>query len=552
MEGSLSSSSASATHDMKVKDESDTAKVELNSEPGSMSSSTSPLSSDSTGTSRSTAVHHSTTLVHNIEDGNSIGDGEGSDGDTDTEPDIDASNGDDFTFGHGLEHTDTEIFDDHTESTHNDYGIQSSLMSVPSQLIRDTMDEVLLMLGVNEVDEDDKGDEGQRMSAEPADTDTEDGEVFTSSQSSISSYISTSSQSSSDSSASSLLSLAAATNLLNVPGTPSGALPLLPPPPNPPTIQAQAIGPSHSALWRENDAARLEPVSRNPHGINQLFRRSITKGIPALEDDEDGPVASGSGTCRPDLSSSSSFSIDGNCCDSSDSPTSSDNTVPLTARILSTSSSMIGLFGEFEEVEANTNAEIAAEEAPATNVTAVVSPSASSTDPSLDTSLDPQTLTETMIATTSKRKRSPSPSRTVDSGQASGSQLLVGNFNNLSHSPASFLDNSLPATNVFDSMPQPPPAKKARTEDDTALEAPPRRIHQRTRTTTVPLTSSASFNSTFHSPVAGRRLLRRRHTTGALRPDDRENMSTVPSSLNFEFFRTLKGIKKGKGKERAI
>ncbi|KAJ3918980.1 hypothetical protein F5877DRAFT_78490 [Lentinula edodes] len=81
---------------------------------------------------------------------------DGSGSDTDTE-----SNVGDSKSGNGLEHTDTEIIGDVSASGAGYSGSQSSLMSVPSQLIRDTMDEVLAKPNDGKNDEEGKDGTGK-------------------------------------------------------------------------------------------------------------------------------------------------------------------------------------------------------------------------------------------------------------------------------------------------------------------------------------------------------------------------------------------------------
>ncbi|KAJ3905121.1 hypothetical protein F5879DRAFT_921706 [Lentinula edodes] len=81
---------------------------------------------------------------------------DGSGSDTDTE-----SNVGDSKSGNGLEHTDTEIIGDVSASGAGYSGSQSSLMSVPSQLIPDTMDEVLAKPNDGKNDEEGKDGTGK-------------------------------------------------------------------------------------------------------------------------------------------------------------------------------------------------------------------------------------------------------------------------------------------------------------------------------------------------------------------------------------------------------
>ncbi|KAJ3979573.1 hypothetical protein F5890DRAFT_1558567 [Lentinula detonsa] len=205
-------------------------------------------------------------------------DGDGSD--TDTEPDVDGPN-----LGNGFEHTDTEILEDDAGIYH----AGSSLILVPSQLIRDTMDEILPksydIVGVNKDEE--AGIERQGSSSELTDTEADgnggSNEVLV--LSSQPSYASTTSSSSFDT--------------LVPPSSPTNpdTIPEDVPRPHPQPTDASTPSPqpcpgsTPSVIWREHDITRQLPVSRNPRGVNQKFQNSHTSWIPQFlcsQGSEDG------------------------------------------------------------------------------------------------------------------------------------------------------------------------------------------------------------------------------------------------------------------------
>ncbi|KAJ3739628.1 hypothetical protein DFH05DRAFT_1463566 [Lentinula detonsa] len=291
-----SSSSDTSTHTIKVRDDPDTHETEP---PETSFPHTQTLPTcDSMAFSSSRAVHYYTDI------------------DVDEKPDVDGPN-----LVDGFEHTDTEILEDDAGIYHA--GSQSSLISVPSQLIRDAMDEILPKLydvvGVNEDEEAGIERRGSSFELTDAKADGNRGsnEVFV--LSSQSSYASTTSSSSSDT--------------LAPPSSPThpDAIPEDVPHPQPTDastpIPQPCPGPTSSVVWREYDIARQLPVSRNPCGLNQKFQNSHTSWIPRFlcnQESEDG--SEGVDSRREDVQAGH-FLTDSSLADESiDSPDSSAST----------------------------------------------------------------------------------------------------------------------------------------------------------------------------------------------------------------------------------
>ncbi|KAJ3712332.1 hypothetical protein DFJ43DRAFT_77627 [Lentinula guzmanii] len=482
-----------------------------------------------------------------VHEGPNEDDGDGSD--TDTEPDVDGPN-----LANGFEHTDTEILEDDAAIYHA--GSQSSLISVPSQLIRDAMDEILPksydVVGVNEDEEagiERRGSSSQVTDAE-ADGNGGSNEVFV--LSSQSSYASTASSSSSDTLASPSLP------------THSDAIPEDVPRPQPqPTDASTPIpqscpGPTSSVVWREHDIARQLPVSRNPRGVNQKFQNSHTSWISRLLCDKGSEDGSEGVDSRRENVQAGHLLTDSSLADESiDSPDSSASTdvEPSPLRRHSSLSPTSSMEVSEECVRHVQNRDIVNEHEEGTETRIVETLGSSTGIPiSLDmeaplapmgTDTDTEETTTTTVTivsissnSTLKRKRTNenrTRAKSWHSEIALSSQFpdhkddLEKQKQSVS-STSTFIPSSSYCTSIPDSesemeMPGPPPSKRLRIEDDGALT---RIAHsENTKCTGAPLVISSSdtsrspllsltMNSHSDSKKRKRRGMQRYHTAPSL------------------------------------
>ncbi|KAJ3783093.1 hypothetical protein GGU10DRAFT_61562 [Lentinula aff. detonsa] len=546
-----SSSSATSTHIIKVRDDPDTHEPEP---PETSFPHTQTLPTcDSMAFSSSQTVHCYTDI--DVDESNSHSgvhespnedDGDGSD--TDTEPDVDGPN-----LVNGFEHTDTEILEDDAGIYHA--RSQSSLISVPSQLIRDAMDEILPksydVVGVNEDEE--AGIEKRGSSSEVTDAEADgnggSNEVFV--LSSHCSYASTASSSSSD-------PLAPPSS-----STHPDAIPEDVPCPQPQPTDASTLipqpcpGPTSSVVWLEHDIARQLPVSRNPRGVNQKFQNSHTSWIPRLLWDKGSEDGSEGVDSRRENVQAGHLLTDSSLADESiDSPDSSASTdvEPSPLRSHSSLSPTSSMEVSEECVRHVQNRDIVNEHEERTE-TRVVETLGSSTgipisldmevplaSTGTDTNTDETTATVTIVSISSnstlKRKRTNKNwprAKSWHSEMALSSQFPdhKDDLEKQKHSvssastfiPSSSYCTSIPNTESEMEMPGPPPSKRLRIEDDGALT---RIAHsENTKCTGAPLVISSSdtsrspllsltMNSHSDSKKRKRRGMQRYHTAPSL------------------------------------
>ncbi|KAJ3994466.1 hypothetical protein F5050DRAFT_1713678 [Lentinula boryana] len=555
-QGDRSSSSATSTHTINVRDDPDTHEVKTGSDsPESSFLHTQTLPTcDSMALSSSQTVHCYTDIIvdessshSGVHESPNEDDGDGSD--TDTEPDVDGPN-----LVNGFEHTDTEILED--DAGIYNAGSQSSLISVPSQLIRDAMDEILPksydVVGLNEDEEAGIERRGSSSELTDAEADGNGGSNKVVALSPQSSYASTTSSSSSDT--------------LAPPSSPThpDAIPEDVPRPHPqPTDASTPIpqpcpGPTPSVVWREHDIARQLPISRNPRGVNQKFQNSHTSWIPRFlcgqgsEDDSEGVDS------RRENVQAGHFLTDSSLADESiNSPDSSASTYvePSPLRRHSSLSPTSSIEVSEECVRHVQNREIVNEHEEGSE-TGLVETLGSSTGmpttldmeaPLASTGTDVNTdeTTTTTVTTVSissnstlKRKRTKknwTRARSWHSGMALNSQIPdhEDNMEKQKHSvsststfiPSSSYCASIPASESEMEMPGPPPSKRLRIEDDGALA---RIAHSRnTKRTGAPSVISSSdtsrspllsltMNSNSDSKKSKRRGMQRYHTAPSL------------------------------------
>lgn len=595
----LPSSSAIVDPTMRVKNESVVTKAELDLIPCPISSSQASAS-----TSSSDFSHHSRPNLDDRQTHGGTDDSEdGSGSDTDTE-----SNVGDSKSGNGLEHTDTEIIGDVSASSAGYSGSQSSLMSVPSQLIRDTMDEVLAKS--NDGHNDEEGEEGTgklRGSLElsgheeyearctnidedrdtDSDTETERGigrSCAYTSFSTVSSISPTSSTSDLSSSSQSSISF----ELDDPPPPPPAISSVAGPtttthfkqPPAPPSPQTGH--PDIPVLWSERDAAAELPKNHNPRGMNENFQASRTNYILGFSDvlPHDSKYKYGVGDvhprkihdvveetkgCASSLISSSVSShvprIDHsdplNVADSSsrthtmlDSESISSKDL-VSSPLVDVPNTTIKSNDQLEEIRATKISDNENETSPLDSSTSAGQSSVLSSDDRTSTSTPAILMTSPL-----KRKRS----RSVEhlSECISATQFIENDWDRdilFAPSLPSPSSNTTPSASGV-TMPQRPPRKRARTENN-----PPLSTSQRPNSTKRPLTASASTNSVF-SPPARRDLLRRArsHASVFTRPSSEPSANTedfqggtklsLPVLWKFGF--TSNGKENVKGKERFV
>ncbi|KAJ3879221.1 hypothetical protein F5051DRAFT_502724, partial [Lentinula edodes] len=583
----IPSSSAIDDPTMRVNDESVVTETEPDLIPCQASASTS--SSDFS--------HHSRPNLNDRQTHGGTDDSEdGSGSDTDTE-----SNVGDSKSGNGLEHTDTEIISDVSASGAGYSGSQSSLMSVPSQLIRDTMDEVLAKS--NDGQNDEEGEEGTgklRGSLElsghedyearctnidedrdtDSDTETERGIgrgcAYTS-FSTVSSISPTSSTSDLSSSSQS-----------------SSSSELDDPPPPPPTISSVA-GPTTTThpqtglpdipvLWSERDAAAELPKNHNPQGMNEKFQASRTNYISDFSSvlHHDSKYKYGVGDVHPRKIHDVVEETQG--CASSLIPSSASAHVPRIEHSdplnVADSSSRTHTMLDSESISSKDLASSVASsplvDAPNTtiksngqleeirvtkisdneNETSPLDPSTSAGQSSALSSDDRTSTPTPAILMTSPLKRKRSRSVEHLSECISATQFVENDWDRdilFAPSLPSPSSNTTPSASGV-TMPQHPPRKRARIENNPSLST-----SQRPNSTKRPLTASASSNSVF-SPPARRDLLRRArsHASVFTRPSSEPSANTedlqggtklsLPVLWKFGF--TSNGKENEKGKER--
>ncbi|KAJ3794901.1 hypothetical protein GGU11DRAFT_747542 [Lentinula aff. detonsa] len=543
-----SSSSATSTHTIKVRDDPDTDEVETESEsPESSFPHTQALPScDSMALSSSQTVHcycdidvNESNSHSGVHESPNEDDGDGSD--TDTEPDVDGPN-----LVNGFEHTDTEILEDDASIYH----AGSSLISVPSQLIRDAMDEILPkshdVVGVN-VDEE-AGIEGSSSELTDAEADGNGGSNEAFVLSSQSSYASTTSSSSSD-------TLAPPSSPTNPDAIPEDVPRPHPQPTDASTPSPQPCpGPTSPVIWHEHDIARQLPVSRNPRGVNQKFQNSHTSWIPRFlcsQGSEDG--SEGVDSRREDVQAGhllTDSSLADECIDSPDSSASTD-VEPSPLRRHSSLSPTSSMEVSEECVRHVQNREIVNEHEEGTE-TRIVETLGSSTGMPIsldmeaplapmgtDTDTDETTTTTVSIVSipsnsTLKRKRTienRTRAKSWHSEIALSSQFpdheddMEKQKDSVSSTSTFIPSSSIPTFEMEMEMPGPPPSKRLRIEDDSALA---RIAHSgNTKRTGAPLVKSSSdtsrnpllsltMNSNSDSKKRKKRGMQRYHTAPSL------------------------------------
>ncbi|KAF8832928.1 hypothetical protein HHX47_DHR1001750 [Lentinula edodes] len=589
----IPSSSAIDDPTMRVNDESVVTEAEPDLIPCRASASTS--SSDFS--------HHSRPNLNDRQTHGGTDDSEdGSGSDTDTE-----SNVGDSKSGNGLEHTDTEIIGDVSASGAGYSGSQSSLMSVPSQLIRDTMDEVLAK--PNDGQNDEEGEEGTgklRGSLElsgheeyearctnidedrdtDSDTETERGigrSCAYTSFSTVSSISPTSSTSdlSSSSQSSSSFELDDPPFPLPVISSVAGPTTTTHPeqPPAPPLPQTGL--PDIPVLWSERDAAAELPKNHNPRGMNENFQASRTNYILGFSDvlPHDSKYKYGVGDVHPRkihdvveetkgcasslISSVSSHVPRIDHSDPLNVPDSSSRTHTMldsesisskdlvSSPLVDVPNTTIKSNDQLEKIRATKISDNENETSPLDLSTSAGQSSALSSDDRTSTPTPAILMTSPL-----KRKRS----RSVEhlSECISATQFIENDWDRdilFAPSLPSPSSNTTPSASGV-TMPQHPPRKRARTENNPSLST-----SQRPNSTKRPLTASASSNSVF-SPPARRDLLRRArsHASVFTRPSSEPSANTedmqggtkplLPVLWKFGF--TSNGKENEKGKERSV
>ncbi|KAJ3984220.1 hypothetical protein F5890DRAFT_1474738 [Lentinula detonsa] len=592
-----SSSSATSTHTIKVRDDPDTdeVKTESDSPEPSLPHTQALPTCDSMALSSSQTVHCYTDIDidesnNGVHESPNEDDGDGSD--TDTEPDVDGPN-----LGNGFEHTDTEILEDDAGIYH----AGSSLISVPSQLIRDAMDEILPksydIVGVNKDEE--AGIERQGSSSELTDAEADgnggSNEVLV--LSSQSSYASTTSSSSSDT--------------LVPPSSPTNpdAIPEDVPRPHPQPTDASTPspqpcpGPTPSVIWREHDIARQLPVSRNPRGVNQKFQNSHTSWIPQFLCSQGSEDGSESVQSRREDAQAGHFLTDSPLADESiDSPDSSASTYVESSPLRRHSSLSPTSSTEVSEecVRHVQNRDIVNEHEGGSETRLVETLGSSTRTPitldmeaplastGTDTNTDETTTTVPIVAISSnstlKRKRTNknrTRAKSWHSEMALSSQFpdheddmeeqddSVSSTSTSTFIPSSSCCISIPASEseMEMEMSGPPPSKRLRIEDDGALA---RIAHSgNTKRTGAPLVISSSdtsrnpllsltMNSNSDSKKRKRRGMQRYHTAPSLifggSASELSLGSFVPLAPS-EFLFSFRGKENavgGEGKQRVV
>ncbi|KAJ3914801.1 hypothetical protein F5877DRAFT_82445 [Lentinula edodes] len=576
---------------MRVNDESVVTEAEPDLIPCPISSSQASASMSSSDFS-----HHSRPNLDDRQTHGGTDDSEdGSGSDTDTE-----SNVGDSKSGNGLEHTDTEIISDVSASGAGYSGSQSSLMSVPSQLIRDTMDEVLAKS--NDGQNDEEGEEGTgklRGSLElsghedyearctnidedrdtDSDTETERGIgrgcAYTSfsTVSSISPTSSTSDLSSlSQSSSSSELDdpPPAPPAISSVAGPTTTTHPKQPPAPPPP----QTGLPDIPVLWSERDAAAELPKNHNPQGMNEKFQASRTNYISDFSSvlHHDSKYKYGVGDVHPRkihdvveetqgcasslISSSASAHVPRiehsdplNVADSSSRTHTMLDSESISSKDLASSplvdepNTIIKSNDQLEEIR---TAKINDNE----NETSPLDPSTSAGQSLALFSGDRTSTPTPAILMTSPLKRKRSRSVEHLSECISATQCIENNWDRdilFAPSLPSPSSNTTPSASGV-TMPQHPPRKRARTENNPSLST-----SQRPNSTKRPLTASASSNSVF-SPPARRDLLRRARSHASVftrsSSEPSANIEDLQGPVLWKFGFTSIGKENEKEKER--
>ncbi|GAW06860.1 hypothetical protein LENED_008813 [Lentinula edodes] len=584
----IPSSSAIDDPTMRVNDESVVTEAEPDLIPCQASASTS--SSDFS--------HHSRPNLDDRQTHGATDDSEdGSGSDTDTE-----SNVGDSKSGNGLEHTDTEIISDVSASGAGYSGSQSSLMSVPSQLIRDTMDEVLAKSNDGQNDEEVEEGTGKlrgflELSGheeyearcthidEDRDTETERGIGRGCAYTSFST-VSSISPTSSTSDLSSLSQCSSSSELDDPPPAPPAISSVAGPtttthpkqPPAPPPPQTGL--PDIPVLWSERDAAAELPKNHNPQGMNEKFQASRTNYISDFSSvlHHDSKYKYGVGDVHPRKIHDVVEETQG-CASSLISSSASahvpriDHSDPLN---VADSSSRTHMMLDSESISSKDLASSPLVDAPNTiiksndqleeirtakindneNETSPLDPSTSAGQSSALSSDDRTSTPTPAILMTSPLKRKRSRSVEHLSECISATQFIENDWDRdilFAPSLPSPSSNTTPSASGV-TMPQHPPRKRARTENNPSLST-----SQRPNSTKRPLTASASSNSVF-SPPARRDLLRRArsHASVFTRPSSEPSANTedmqggtkplLPVLWKFGF--TSNGKENEKGKER--